>query len=53
MADRLVVTQTGDIAAYTRAHTPQIHGNEFVPILEDFIAKHPDFSYETRAGPFF
>ena len=53
MADRLVVTQTGDIAAYTRAHTPQIHGNEFVPILEDFIAKHPDFSYENARGTIF
>lgn len=49
MSDKIIVTDNGQLAAYTEKHTPQIHGEEFVSILEEFIVKHPDFSY--RACP--
>ena len=52
MADKLIVS-AGNIAAYTQKNTPQIHKQEFVPILEDFIADHPDFSYQNARGTIF
>mgnify|MGYP005773351681 FL=1 len=53
MSDKIIVTSNGQLAAYTEKHTPQIHGEEFVPILEEFIMKHPDFSYEHARGTIF
>jgi hypothetical protein len=47
-ANRLVVDSTGEIKAeMVNAAGETVVGNyDFVPILEDFIAKHPDFSYQ-------
>lgn len=53
MADKLIVTDTGEIAAYTHNVSPHIHREEFVPILEEFISRHPDFSYEHARGVLF
>ncbi len=46
-ASRLVVDDNGDIKAeYVDASNATLVGNyDLVPILEDFIAQHPDFSY--------
>lgn len=52
MADKLIVND-GSISAYTQSNTPQIHKQEFVPILEDFISEHPDFSYQNARGTIF
>lgn len=53
MADKLVLTEQGNIAAYTEGSIPKIHNEEFVPILENFIAEHPDFSYQNARGTIF
>ena len=47
-ANKLVVDGNGDIKAeYIDASGQTLVGNyDFVPILEDFIAEHPDFSYQ-------
>ncbi len=47
-ASRLVVDANGDIKAeYVDATGATLTGNyDFVPILEDFIEEHPDFSYQ-------
>lgn len=46
-ASKLVLTQTGEIKAeYVDAGGQKMTGNyDLVPILEDFIKEHPDFSY--------
>lgn len=46
-ANKLVVDENGDVkAAYVDANGNQMVGNyDLVPILEDFIKEHPDFSY--------
>lgn len=53
MADKLVITSEGKLAAFTQNRTPQIHGNEFVPVLEDFLSAHPDFSWNGARGILF
>ena len=47
-ASRLVVDANGDIKAeYVDANgATQVGNYDLVPILEDFIAEHPDFSYK-------
>ena len=50
MSDRLKVNN-GEIVAYTQTHDE--HREEFVCILEDFIKKHPDFSYRGARGILF
>lgn len=47
-ASRLVVDSNGDIKAeYVDSTGATLVGNyDLVPILEDFIAQHPDFSYQ-------
>lgn len=47
-ANKLVVDESGNIkAAYVDADGNELVGNyDLVPILEDFIAQHPDFSYQ-------
>ena len=47
-ASRLVVNESGEIKAeYVDANNATQVGNyDLVPILEDFIAQHPDFSYK-------
>jgi len=45
MSDKLVLTENGEIMACTETGSNQrLHDREFLPILEDFIEKHPDFS---------
>ena len=46
-ANKLVVDSNGDIKAeYVDSSSNTLTGNyDFVPILEDFIKEHPDFSY--------
>lgn len=48
VATRLVVTDDDEIKAeYVDGSGTTLTGNyDFVPILEDFIAEHPDFSYQ-------
>lgn len=53
LCDKLELDQNGEIVAYTDAPTPRTHKEEFVPILEDFIAKHPNFSYKNARGIIF
>lgn len=53
MADKLIVTKNGKVAAYTQKNSLQVHEEEFVPILENFIAEHPDFSYDNARGTIF
>ena len=47
--------ENGKIVAVTRFSDGKIrtHGEEFAPILEDFIEKHPDFSFENARGIIF
>ena len=47
-ANRLVVDDYGNIkAAYVDADGNNLVGNyDLVPVLEDFISQHPDFSYQ-------
>ncbi len=47
-ASRLVVDENGDIAAELVSSAGQVLTGEYelVPILESFIAQHPDFSYQ-------
>ena len=50
MCDRLILSE-GEIATYTRDAPQQINClNETVTILEDFIRRHPDFSYNGARG---
>ena len=50
MADKLVLSD-GRILSYTEHADPQLSAErEFVPILETFIAKHPDFSFRGARG---
>ncbi len=46
-ANKLVLDENGDIKAqYIDSSNNTLTGNyDFVPILEDFIKAHPDFSY--------
>lgn len=53
MSDKLVLTDSGEIAAYTKNAENPLHKREFLPILEDFIQKHPDFSYDEARGVIF
>lgn len=53
MSDKLVLTDFGEIAAYTKNAREPVHDKEFAPILEDFIKKHPDFSYCGARGIIF
>ncbi len=53
MSDKLVLTDSGEIVAYTKDTEKQLHKKEFVPILEDFIKKYPDFSYQNARGIIF
>ena len=47
--------QNGKIVAVTdfTGGESLVHGEEFAPILEDFIEKHPDFSFENARGIIF
>ena len=47
--------QNGNIVAVTNFSDgkSKTHGEEFAPILEDFIKKHPDFSFKNARGIIF
>lgn len=46
MSDKIILDHEGRLASYTESHLPQIeYDKESVCILENFIAKHPDFSF--------
>ena len=47
-ASRLIVDANGDVKAeyVDESNVTQIGNYDLVPILEDFIANHPDFSYK-------
>ena len=47
-ASRLVVNESGEIKAeyVDENNVTQVGNYDLVPILEDFIAQHPDFSYK-------
>ncbi len=50
MIDRLALSSDGEILAETDGKR---HKQEFLPILENFIKKHPDFSYQNARGILF
>lgn len=53
MCDKLILGENEEILAYTENAKTTAHKEEFVPILEDFIEKHPDFSYNGARGILF
>ena len=53
LSDKLILKKNGDISAYTETAEPSLHKEEFIPILEEFIEKHPDFSYQNARGILF
>ncbi|MBS7263175.1 MAG: hypothetical protein KIG36_06180 [Eubacteriales bacterium] len=56
MVDKLILDEAGRIATFTSgAHNPTgrdlvSYDNEVFPILESFIAEHPDFSFNGARG---
>src|SRR5574344_1223477 len=45
--DKIILTRDGQIASYTKNAVPQIsYEKDSLPILENFIALHPDFSHK-------
>lgn len=53
MSDKLILTDDGEIVAYTKNAEKSEHKEEFLPVLEDFIAEHPDFSVNHARGILF
>lgn len=51
-ASKLIVAEDGQLTnEYLRADGAQLRGSyDIVPILEEFIAEHPDFAYENARG---
>lgn len=55
MVDKLVLTEDGKVATYTKLAdgTEETRlDNEFVPILNQFVWDHPDFSFKGVKGTF-
>lgn len=54
-SSKLVLGENGKIFAQTvfKDGSVRTHGEEFAPILEDFIKDHPDFSYHGARGIIF
>ena len=54
-SSKLVLDENGKIFAQTvfKDGSVRTHGEEFAPILEDFINNHPDFSYHGARGIIF
>lgn len=51
MSDKLILDSSGNVATFTKNNELQIEYNkEAVPILENFISLHPDFSFNNARG---
>ncbi len=50
MVDKIACDLDGNLVTYTNANPTPSYDNEFVTILENFIATHPDFSYNNARG---
>ncbi len=56
MVDKIIVDENGDLAAKTEvtwSTAPEVqitYDNEFIPILEQFVAEYPDFSVDGAKG---
>lgn len=54
--DKIIIDRNNQFATYTTKKSIQdriMHDNEFIPILESFINKHPDFSHHNARGIIF
>ena len=54
--DKIIVDRNNKFATYTTKRSIQdrvMHNNEFIPILEEFIDKNPDFSHNNAKGIIF
>jgi len=54
--DKIIVDRNNNLATYSSKKSIQdriSYDNEFIPILEDFIFNHPDFSYNSARGIIF
>lgn len=50
---KLILDSKGDIATYSRTPSGEeviAYDNEIIPILDDFVKKHPDFSFRGAKG---
>lgn len=51
MSDKLILDENGNIATYTEGNETKVEYNkEAIPILENFIKLHPDFSINNARG---
>ncbi len=50
MVDKIALDQDGKIVTYTNAIQEPSYNNEFITILEDFVSRHPDFSFMGAKG---
>ncbi|MGN1222754.1 MAG: polysaccharide deacetylase family protein [Christensenellales bacterium] len=51
MSDKLILDNNGEVASYTKNNEIQIEYNkEAIPILENFIKNHKDFSFNNARG---
>lgn len=52
MVDKIILDKNQELASYTLKNKNEIisYDNEFIPILENFIKKHPDFSINGAKG---
>ncbi|HVY10916.1 MAG TPA: hypothetical protein VHB18_12315 [Mycobacteriales bacterium] len=50
LAARLVVSRTGQVLAQTHGRHPRTTTEDVVPIVDEFVARHPDFSVGGAKG---
>lgn len=52
MVDKIILDKNQELASYTNINGKEqiSYDNEFIPILENFIKKHPDFSINGARG---
>ncbi|MGE5381621.1 MAG: polysaccharide deacetylase family protein [Methylocystaceae bacterium] len=49
MVDKVILDDKGQLATYTRQRNGEeviSHDNDIIPILEQFVGEHPDFSFQ-------
>ena len=54
--DKIIIDRNNQLATYTTKKSIQdrvMNNNEFIPILENFIKMHPDFSHNSARGIIF